>query len=166
MGWGMALRAWVALLSDDYVAAFDCAETSINIALTPYDRELAKARGAAEKAFVNARSRGLIGFDELLAATARFAEWANSEDAHFIKHPATWLNADSYLNEPDAPRGAAHEAAITEPSVGPQSFSEEDWKDRLHNNWAKGEWSSHWGPRPGDIGCRVPAHLLNGRAHG
>ena len=38
----MALRAWVALGSDDYAAALNFAETSISIALTPYDRELAK----------------------------------------------------------------------------------------------------------------------------
>ena len=110
-----------------------------------------KDRGAAEKAFAKIRARGSIGFDELLAATASFAQSTNEKDPQFIKHPATWLNADSYLNEPDKPKGAAHEATIAEPSLGPQSFSDEDWKDRLHNNWAKGEWSS--------IGDPVPANL-------
>jgi hypothetical protein len=42
IGWGMALRAWVALLSDDYLAALNFAEISISIARTPYDQELAK----------------------------------------------------------------------------------------------------------------------------
>ena len=34
-----------------------------------------KDRGTAEKAFAKARARGLIGFEELLAATSRYAEW-------------------------------------------------------------------------------------------
>jgi class 3 adenylate cyclase len=41
-GLGMTLKAWVALLSDDYVAALNFAETSISIASTPFDREGAK----------------------------------------------------------------------------------------------------------------------------
>jgi hypothetical protein len=126
-----------------------------------------KDRGAAEKAFFKARARGLIAFDELLAATSRFAEAVHGKEPEFIKYPATWLNADSYLDEPEKPKGAAREALIAAPSMDPHSFSDEDWRDRLHNSWwAKGEWSSLWGPRPGEFGCRVPAHLLNGGAHG
>jgi hypothetical protein len=125
-----------------------------------------KDRGAAEKAFAKARARGLVGFDELLAATSRFVECVNDKEPEFIKYPATWLNADSYLDEPDKPKGAAGEATIAEPSLDPQSFSDEDWKDRLRNNWEKGEWSNRWGPRPGEPGCKVPAHILNGGAHG
>jgi hypothetical protein len=125
-----------------------------------------KDRGAAEKAFAKAQARGLIAFDELLAATSRFVGCTNDTESKFIKHPATWLNADSYLDEPDKPKSAANEATIAEPTLDPQSFSDEDWKDRLRNNWwAKGEWSVHWGPRPGEFGCQVPAHLLNGGAH-
>jgi hypothetical protein len=125
-----------------------------------------KDRGTAEKAFAKAQARGLIGFDELLAATARFAEWTNDKEPQFIKYPATWLNADSYLDEPDKPKGAAHEATIAGPSLGPQSFSDADWKHRLRNHWDKGEWSTHWGPPPGECGCLVPARLLNGGPHG
>jgi hypothetical protein len=119
-----------------------------------------KDRGAAEKAFTKARARGLIGFDELLAATSRFVEWTNDQEPQFIKYPATWLNSDSYLNEPDKPKCAASDATIAEPSLGPQSFNDEDWKDRLRNNWEKGEWSNRWGPAPGEPGCLVPAALI------
>jgi hypothetical protein len=107
----------------------------------------------------------LIEFDELLAVTIRFAQSAREKEPEFIKYPATWLNADSYLDEPDKPKGAARNVRIAEPSHGPQSFSDVDWKDRLRNNWEKGEWSSLWGPRPGEPGCKVPAHLLNGGVH-
>jgi class 3 adenylate cyclase len=41
IGYAMALQAWIAMLSDDYVAALSFAETSISIAHTPYDRALA-----------------------------------------------------------------------------------------------------------------------------
>ena len=38
MGLGMALQTWIALTSDDYAAALNFADTSINIARTPWDR--------------------------------------------------------------------------------------------------------------------------------
>jgi hypothetical protein len=131
-------------------------------ALYPKKRD----RGAAERAFAKARLRGLIGFDDLLAATRCFAESANGKDLQFIKYPATWLNADSYLDVPERSYGTASDQIIAEPSLDPQTFTDADWRDRLNNNWAKGEWSSLWGPRPGEFGCKVPAHLLNGGAHG
>jgi hypothetical protein len=42
MGFGMHLRSWIAILSDDYGAALNFAETGIGIARTPFDREGAK----------------------------------------------------------------------------------------------------------------------------
>jgi hypothetical protein len=42
IGFGMVIQAWVALTSDDYVAALNFAETGISIARTPWDREGAK----------------------------------------------------------------------------------------------------------------------------
>jgi class 3 adenylate cyclase len=42
IGYGMALQAWIALTSADYLGALNFAETSINIARTPHDKELAK----------------------------------------------------------------------------------------------------------------------------
>ncbi len=131
-------------------------------ALYPRKRD----RAAAKKAFANAQARGLIDFDELLAVTKRFAESVRDKEPEFIKYPATWLNAESYLDEPDKPKGAAGNPAFAEPSRGPESFSDLDWKDRLRNHREKGEWSNYWGPRPGEPGCKVPAHLLNGGGHG
>jgi class 3 adenylate cyclase len=42
IGYAMALQAWIALTSADYVSALNFAETSIGIARTPHDKELAK----------------------------------------------------------------------------------------------------------------------------
>ena len=41
IGNGMALQTWIALGSDDYAAALNFADTSINVALTPLDRLVA-----------------------------------------------------------------------------------------------------------------------------
>ena len=38
IGFGLQLEAWAALVSDDYVAALDFAETGISVARTPIDR--------------------------------------------------------------------------------------------------------------------------------
>ena len=107
-----------------------------------------KPRGN-HKAFVKAQARGLIGFDELLAATRRFAEWANDIDPRFIKYPATWLNADSYLNEPDKPKGTTPEAKIAEPSSqarptrkGPETPREQRQNPASGPFWKNDEKSS------------------------
>jgi class 3 adenylate cyclase len=39
VGYGLFLRAWAELLSNDYASALDCAEASIGMACTPFDRE-------------------------------------------------------------------------------------------------------------------------------
>ena len=42
----------------------------------------------------------------------------------------------------------------------PTQYGSEPWEQRLMD-YAPGKfWHSHWGPRPGENGCRVPKHLL------
>jgi tetratricopeptide (TPR) repeat protein len=43
MGYAMALKAWIALTSDDYERALDFAQSSMNIARAPFERETAHA---------------------------------------------------------------------------------------------------------------------------
>jgi hypothetical protein len=43
IGFGMTLRTWCALISDDYEAVLNFAETVMSIASTPFDREGAKS---------------------------------------------------------------------------------------------------------------------------
>jgi hypothetical protein len=50
-----------------------------------------KDPGGAKKAFAKAQARGLIRFDDLLAATVRFAEWSKDKEPQFVKYPATPL---------------------------------------------------------------------------
>lgn len=53
------------------------------------------AKGAARKAYRNALTRA--SHDEILAGAKRYA--ASKPDPKFTKHPASWLNADCWLDE-------------------------------------------------------------------
>jgi hypothetical protein len=119
---------------------------------------------AARKSFDKVQASGDVVFDILMAATAAYCEEMRTKERQYIKGPAVWLNKGCYLDERAPPKGTPI-LTISEPARDPQSFTESDWRDRLANNWAKGQWSGLWGPRPGEPGCHVPAHLLNGGAH-
>jgi hypothetical protein len=53
---------------------------------------------AATKAFKSALNRAT--FEDILAGTIRYANDPNLPEQRFIKHPATWLNADAWENGP------------------------------------------------------------------
>jgi hypothetical protein len=53
---------------------------------------------AALKAFRSALNRA--SFEDILAGVLRYAQDPNLPETRFIKHPATWLNADAWENGP------------------------------------------------------------------
>lgn len=53
---------------------------------------------AALRAFKSALNR--TNFEDILAGAIRYATDPNLPETRFIKHPATWLNADAWENEP------------------------------------------------------------------
>lgn len=53
---------------------------------------------AALRAFKSALNR--TSFEDILAGAIRYATDPNLPETRFIKHPATWLNADAWENEP------------------------------------------------------------------
>ena len=59
---------------------------------------------AALKAFRSALNRA--SFEEILAGVLRYSQDPNLPETRFIKHPATWLNADAWENGPLADRRA------------------------------------------------------------
>jgi hypothetical protein len=63
-----------------------------------------KAKGSAKKAFKNALNRTTA--EEILAGVKRYAAECIGREAQFIKMPATWLNADCWLDEPERKPGA------------------------------------------------------------
>ena len=58
------------------------------------------ARGAAEKALAKAL-RGGATLEALIEGTKRYAAQVAGKEAQYIKHPATWLNGQCWLDEPD-----------------------------------------------------------------
>jgi hypothetical protein len=61
-----------------------------------YPKKLDKGR--ARRAFKSALTRA--NFEDILAGTIRYANDPNLPELQFIKHPATWLNADAWENGP------------------------------------------------------------------
>lgn len=55
------------------------------------------AKGSARKAYRNARKRA--SHAEILAGVERYAVKVRGTEAEFIAHPASWLNADRWLDE-------------------------------------------------------------------
>lgn len=66
-----------------------------------YPRKVGK--GSARKAYRKATTRATE--DEIVAGVKRYALAAQFMEPQFIKHGATWLNADCWLDEPDKPKG-------------------------------------------------------------
>jgi hypothetical protein len=58
-----------------------------------------KAKGSAKKAFKNALNRTTA--EEILVGVKRYAAECAGREAQYIKMPATWLNSDCWLDEPD-----------------------------------------------------------------
>jgi hypothetical protein len=56
------------------------------------------ARGAAEKAYAKART--IASAEELFAGAMRYAAERQGQDPQYTKHPATWLSAKGWLDEP------------------------------------------------------------------
>lgn len=67
-------------------------------------------------------------------------------------HPT--MHATTFINERRFEGFAAGQAALAAP------VSEEQWAKRLRYGRKELKWAGDWGPRPGEPGCLVPAHLL------
>lgn len=78
-----------------------------------------------------------------LARGTRMADW-----------PAAWqtwyCNAVRYTKPPLTP---------TVRRTAPDPKDDSSWRVRL-GTLQHGGWATDWGPKPGEAGCRVPAHLL------
>jgi hypothetical protein len=115
-------------------------------------------RKDAERCFNRLMASGEIPFEDLMAATIRFATSVAGTDPKYIKAPAVWINKGSYLDQA-APNAGGPQ--IEGPSKDPRSFSESEWRSLLKRWNEREEWSeSYWGPKPGAPNCFVPSHLI------
>lgn len=123
-------------------------------------------RRLAAKAYKAALARGDCSIESLLLAAQRYASEKSGTEAQFIKLPASWLNASSYLNEATGKRETGDGLKMEAPTQrDPQTFTESDWRDRIATFKSQGRWpETFWGPPPGSPGCLVPSHLIGGSA--
>jgi hypothetical protein len=118
-----------------------------------YPRKVDRHR--AEEAYTAALVRADCTPASLLAAAKAYAADESGKDRKFTKHPATWLNAGSYLNDLQT-----SEVAVACPTRLPREIPAADWQDILRDYRRDGTWSSAFGPEPGQPGCLAPAALL------
>ena len=114
---------------------------------------------AARRAYNRVLASNRISAADLQAKTEAFAEgWRRKpkSELQFCPYPAKWLNAGGFADDADPAAGLSPAS----PARDPSTFSDHDWKARLANFKARGEWSKVWGSAPGQPGCIVPRHLL------
>jgi hypothetical protein len=59
------------------------------------------SKGAARKAYHRIIKSELATVEELKLGVMRYAAKVSGQDPKFTKHPATWLNAECWKDEPD-----------------------------------------------------------------
>lgn len=98
----------------------------------------------AIKAFIKARKQTPL--ETILQALKLYSREVEGKEPQYIRHAARWLNAKPWTD------GAGD---LTTPA------GDDIWAKRLGFGRRKSMWgSADWGPRPGEPGCLVPAHLL------
>ena len=124
-----------------------------------------KARHAAARAYGKVVPVQ-ISAEALIERTKRYdANWTRRPKAElqYCPYPATWLNRGEFLDDaPDRTGGASEQQdAIPPPTRSADEFTDADWLERLELHQLGQPWPErHWGPAPGQLGCRVPPKLL------
>jgi hypothetical protein len=127
-----------------------------------------KARQDALKAYCKLLSSDAISHADLMVRTRLFADHWKSKTAAakdskresgFCPYPASWLNSGEYADEIEAMPQSSGGLKIEAPTKDARTFTDSEWRDRLAM-LGKGQWSTLWGPKPGEPLCLVPARLL------
>jgi hypothetical protein len=91
-----------------------------------YPRRVAKK--AAMKALDNVRKSGEVPFEVLLSAVLTYARAVAGKDVQYVAHPATWLNAGRWDDDPTAIAGAAKRSvADVFAGLGDQASEDHGW---------------------------------------
>ena len=59
-------------------------------------------KGQARRAYTTARKKATP--EDLIQSMARYRDDVRRSGTEFVKHPATWLNGECWLDEPEQPR--------------------------------------------------------------
>ncbi|MDB5619497.1 hypothetical protein [Tardiphaga sp.] len=124
-----------------------------------------KAPKDAERAYGKVIASGEISGSDLLAKTETFAAAWRDRDLQFCPYPASWLNAGSYADEPEAPPQVGVPLAQTKieaPTRDPKTFTDSEWEDRLQRYREAGVWpEKYYGAPPGHADCLAPGHVVD-----
>jgi len=69
-----------------------------------------KDKGAALKVYESVLRAGKATAEQLIEGAQRYAQERAGQEPRYTKHPKTWLNAESWQNEPEEPGLASSEA--------------------------------------------------------
>lgn len=102
-------------------------------------------------------------FEDLSQRHVQWSEPGNPNS--FEPHPGP-VRVEQHSLDADMAAELAEYAEDEDDTPQPPDDAEQDdlWSRRLSLHRNMRMWKPEWGPRPGQTGCNVPAHLLNGRA--
>ena len=122
------------------------------------------SKGQAEKAFRAARKKADL--ETLTAGIRRYAEQVRGTEPKYIKHPATWLNGECWLDEHPPPNGHDGDGAEGQRDL-PMTTEEycsripdDAWRKYLEFFRKTGQWMDWLGPRPDSGRCLCPEELM------
>jgi len=120
-----------------------------------YPRKVDK--GAAKKAFTKVQNSDAVAFSDLIDGVALYVR-TKPHDRHYC-NPATWLNGERWLDEPENAGAAPYRAATPASTIDFGNGCSAP-RDTIRKIWSSGKWPPDWGPPPGQQGCRIPADLI------
>ncbi|WP_375460032.1 helix-turn-helix domain-containing protein [uncultured Enterovirga sp.] len=109
-------------------------------------------RDAARKAYGAVLRDRRATQAELLAGAIRYAAERRGQDQKYTKHPAAWLIAGRWADEPTASAGKPA-ATLVERESGQRKLVSR-WRASPHS------WPRNMGPRPDEPGCSIPKPIL------
>lgn len=121
-------------------------------------------RGRAISAFAVARKT--VSFEQLLAATRRYAAENGGKKLLHVARPENWLADQRWLDDPETARAPVPDGRT---ETGPAFVFESPdhwrhrmgiWFDEEHGGPTRANWPKDWGPPPGEPDCRVPPDVL------
>lgn len=99
-------------------------------------------------------ARGLTRSQAEMQAEKFRNYWLGAKEGAKADWPATWRTWVLNFIERNGISAPA-------PRLAPTIVEDEKcWRSRLDFGRPRDQWFAHWGPKPGDPGCRVPEHLL------
>lgn len=112
----------------------------------PTSANMSKAEAFGEWRKLDADDRALV-----MVSLAPFKAWCAKKPDYDPPHMCRYLKWRRFEGHAKAAKPASPVAIVED---------EKCWRSRLDFGRPRDQWFAHWGPMPGQPGCRVPPHLL------